>query len=294
MNVSIIIPTRNEKPEMLANTVKCFLNSGANEIIVLDDASDTPVVLENVICKRHRTPKGPAFCRNEGASMASGDVLIWADAHVHFHDSLDAFASLSLKRRAVICTATRSMKRPQKWTAYGSLLYNDKDYPGFCLNGNLKKPKNKIAPVPALYGSVYAMSRDTWEYIRGLPRTVYWGYNEQALSMACHLLGVEVLVDCNTVIDHNFRKQFPYEVCGWDPLANRIIVHRMLFSDMLWRAEWEPRFKKLAVAWQRAMQHRVRIEHWRSFYQSRRVISDRKMLEKLGMGVKSSFDLYDW
>src|SRR5262245_60499203 len=86
--VSVVIITRNEGTE-LRETVTNFLDTlpeNQRELIVLDDGSTdgSAAFLEDVgeVKLLHSDGMGVARARNFGASHATGDVILFSDAHV--------------------------------------------------------------------------------------------------------------------------------------------------------------------------------------------------------------------
>jgi len=91
MKISFIIPAFNEKdtlPHTLANLEKT-VNGFQYEIIVVDDHSDDELSehlqhSDQLQCVRNNEKLGVAKARNVGATHATGDLLIFLDAHMCF------------------------------------------------------------------------------------------------------------------------------------------------------------------------------------------------------------------
>lgn len=90
---SFIIATHNEDPAILAATVQGLRQLGPPEvveIIVVDDASDGPVLISDMKGTTHlrifsgAVRRGIAKARNVGVEMSRGRTLIFTDAHVAF------------------------------------------------------------------------------------------------------------------------------------------------------------------------------------------------------------------
>lgn len=87
LKVSIIIPVRNDAHHLRTCLESVFLTTYANfECIVVDDCStdNTALVAEDfpVQLLRSHEQGGPAHARNLGASVASGEVLLFIDSDV--------------------------------------------------------------------------------------------------------------------------------------------------------------------------------------------------------------------
>lgn len=80
-SVTIVIPTYNDAPGQLVEAVESAKQQTHPdvEIIVVDDGSDVPVVLDGIRLVR-QVNAGPASARNAGIMVASGHVVITLDA----------------------------------------------------------------------------------------------------------------------------------------------------------------------------------------------------------------------
>lgn len=89
-DISVIIPTCN-RPTRLRDCLDCLASQqfdGSFETVVVDDGSDDPDAVEEVVHRsglddisllRFPTPGGPATARNRGAEHATGDLLLFTD-----------------------------------------------------------------------------------------------------------------------------------------------------------------------------------------------------------------------
>jgi glycosyltransferase involved in cell wall biosynthesis len=94
--ISVIVPAHNSA-SFLSTSLSAVnasdLPRSEWELIVVDDAStdETPGITASAdkVMRTGDSPRGPAFARNAGARLASGDVLVFIDADVAVHrDSL--------------------------------------------------------------------------------------------------------------------------------------------------------------------------------------------------------------
>ena len=88
MKISVVIPVRNEGAAFPL-TLRFFAKLQQHfelEVIVLDDASDPPVVdlPAGTRLVRHNWRQGIARSRNAAARRATGDILLQTDGHVFF------------------------------------------------------------------------------------------------------------------------------------------------------------------------------------------------------------------
>lgn len=87
--IAFLITARNESQSVLDTTIDGLLETTKQhprEIIVIDDGSDVPVacISPEVRVIRNPGPIGVSRARRYAASIASGDVLVWLDAHMTF------------------------------------------------------------------------------------------------------------------------------------------------------------------------------------------------------------------
>ncbi|MHA1684442.1 MAG: glycosyltransferase [Promethearchaeota archaeon] len=91
MKLSIIIPTYNDKRNLVQCLRAIFKSSKEpREVIVVDDASDdgTGSIQDEfeVTYLKHGRNRGPGAARNTGASVATGEVLLFIDSNVQVRD----------------------------------------------------------------------------------------------------------------------------------------------------------------------------------------------------------------
>jgi glycosyltransferase involved in cell wall biosynthesis len=91
VKLSVIIPVYNGG-ERFAKTLRLLVSSqrAPDEIIVIDDAStDGSVMFACIsrvrVVRLEPPPHGPAYARNQGAALATGDILVFLDSDVAVH-----------------------------------------------------------------------------------------------------------------------------------------------------------------------------------------------------------------
>ena len=91
MKLSVVIPVHNGG-QNLRMCLKALVDSARppDELIVVDDASTDgtahiAVQYGTVVPTQSELPVGPARCRNRGAALATGDILVFLDADVQVH-----------------------------------------------------------------------------------------------------------------------------------------------------------------------------------------------------------------
>lgn len=133
------------------------------------------------------------------------------------------------------------------------------------------------AAVTHVYGSVYAARVEVWQALQGYPPTISWGYNEQALSLACMTLGIPMFASRRCVCWHWFKKALGIPAgdgVSTGSKTNRYIAHYVCCDD----AEWAQEFKALkaelpiqAKTFAAVLPNRPEIEATRQAYLAARV-----------------------
>src|SRR5215475_4859041 len=108
--ISFIVAARNESPLILERTIDGLLETSAGydrEVILVDDGSVIPTAVQraHVVTLRNAAPAGVARARRYGASAASGDVLVWTDAHMNFAPDWLAHLLDHVNSGSLLCAA---------------------------------------------------------------------------------------------------------------------------------------------------------------------------------------------
>ena len=224
-SISVIIITLNEG-ESLRRTVDNLQSTlpEETEIIVVDDGSNddsTEFLKEgygSVTLLRPDVRLGVPRARNFGASRATGDVLVFSDAHVRVpagwaealldvlklpHVGAVAPAISAMRPAAVECTGYG-----QKWSDASLAV------------GWLGQQGSTPYPVPLLCGCFLAMRRAVFTELGGFDAgMVLWGAEDSELSIRLWTAGYECWIVPRVEVEHTFRAHFPYEV-NWEPILH--------------------------------------------------------------------------
>ena len=227
--VSIVIITRNEGSELRATVTNLLATLAGNrrEIIVVDDSStdDSTQFLDEFpeVLVLPSPGQGVARARNYGASRATGDIILFADAHVRAPEGWRDPLVEALRDRAVgaVAPGIYSLTEPKRR--------------GFGLNvtgPNLHtswrhKPGSQPQSVPVLPGCFLAMRRETYQRSGGYDGAMrQLGGNDAELSCRLWLLGYRLLVVPEIEVGHLFRTVAPYPSRWASVVHNRL---RMAF-----------------------------------------------------------------
>jgi glycosyltransferase involved in cell wall biosynthesis len=227
--ISVIIITRNEGEELHA-TVTNFLDtlpSDRRELIVVDDGSTdgSTAFLEGVPEARvlRSDGLGVAKARNFGGSHATGDIILFSDAHVRapqgwYEPIVDA---LRMESVGAVAPGVYSLTEPKR-RGFGLHLTG----PDLRTQWH-NKPGPDPWPVAILPGCFLAMRRETFSLTGGFdPGMRQLGGNDNEISCRFWLLGYELLVVPGVEVGHLFRMTTPYE-SHWAALVHNRL--RMAF-----------------------------------------------------------------
>lgn len=216
---SIIVPAKNEGVNVKM-TVESFLQTSGSipfELIVVNDASEDDCcrfLAEKEDYWQERGVRlittdgiGAANARNLGAASATGDILVFSDAHVVVgRDWLEKMAATMVHPSVGVLTV-------------GIADFNNPINVGFGQTWNkkleirwLKKPSH-ICPVPLSPGGLVAFKKEVFRSVGGFETGFkIWGYEDVELSFKCWLFGFGVYVTPYVTVRHIFRNTHTYYV----------------------------------------------------------------------------------
>jgi len=259
--VSIVLAAHNEG-DLLWKTVASCVETCADldyEIVVADDASEDDSIstfqrqFPEVSVHRSNERRGPSPTKDLGAQMATGDVLVFLDAHCK--PEAGAISQLvrdvcELQGEAIITPVVVYLD-PDAWT-------NDLTIPGHGyvveLDGitwrwiptESMRPRGRFFESPSLIGCCCAVSKRLYEKLWGFDRNMYmWGVEDVDFGVKSWLLGHPVLHDAQPVIGHRFQKTFnTYQAPTEHLIANQLRMAYKILSPSLWM-EWLDQFRRL-------------------------------------------------
>ncbi|UJR37273.1 hypothetical protein I4U23_029982 [Adineta vaga] len=242
-SASVVIVFKNERWSPVLRTVYSVLNRSPKhllkEVILVDDLSDIEEMGQKLdeYCEKHfgdlvrilRAPNrlGLIKAKNYGAKNATGDVVVFLDAHCEANVGWlePLLARIKEKRSAILCPSIDMISEHNmqySGTGFGSvggfwwsLHFNWKPIPQRTLNAQ----KSRIDPYPCvsptMAGGLLAADRKYFFEIGGYDEDMeVWGGENLELSFRvwmCH--GSLEFVPCSRV-GHIFRPGHPYNMTG--------------------------------------------------------------------------------
>lgn len=223
--ISVVIISRNEGAELrtTVDELTRTIPKTRREIIVVDDGSTDG---STAFLKRrpdvrlfHTDAIGVANARNFGARQATGDVILFCDAHMRmpsrWHRSL--VAPLESPSVGAVAPGVYSLTEPQR-RGFGLYLSG----PDLHARWNAK-PGPDPEPVPVLPGCFLAMRRDVFAATGGFDNGMrQLGGNDNELCVRLWLLGYELLVVPAFEVGHLFRTTIPFDATWAAVVHNRL------------------------------------------------------------------------
>lgn len=245
--LSIIIPVLNDNEE-LNLTIKSIKETSPKnvEIIVIDDASDVPVKLEDNSVKffGFKERKGAGQARHMGSLNASSKHLLFIDSHMRFtKDWFDnAMNHIWTAPKTLWCgtclgldSSNMDVNNPKgSYNGANFVIYQEKNnviFDGVWRKDEKDKDDYEISCV---MGACYFIHKDWYFYIKGLEKTTMWGSEEPILSVKTWLADGEVKLMKSVRIGHKFRDAASYTTQISHVYYNKLAYMYMLFPTDLY------------------------------------------------------------
>jgi len=236
MNLSVLITAHNEPFDEVQATVKSIRDTAPGvEIIVVDDASQIPLSLEDKQAKlvRNEDRAGVGGSRHIAATHATQDFILITDAHVRFEPGWFDVAMKRITDRphtlhcgSCIALSPSQMDISKAKTVYSGASLNiygaDKNKHGVnqIMEGVWLKESVDDQPLSCIMGAVYFTPTDWFFHIGGLRLLKGWGADEPMLAIKTWLAGGEVRLLKNVRIGHQFREASCYRTEHWKLIFN--------------------------------------------------------------------------
>lgn len=225
---SVVIPTLNEG-ESLRRTVdqlRATVPAGTELIVVDDGATDGCCDFLHAGAEDVRLLKpaglrlGVSGARNRGAAEASGDVLVFLDAHVDLPPGwIERLRDAACEPGVGAAGPGIAVLGRPECCGWG-MRYRDA---GLGIEW-LPAPSPGAPPaVPMLAGACIAMRRALFESLGGFDTGLMrWGSEDAELSLRLWMAGYELRVVPDVVIAHLFRERHPYAIDWAGILHNQL------------------------------------------------------------------------
>lgn len=224
--VSIVVPThRNPGPlrQTLASLRQLEYPADRYEIVVVDDGSNDGTALavgavtgELPKVRYHEQPRaGAAAARNQGARLASGEILIFVDDDMVVPPELIARHLEALRRHAPVAVCGYREFAPElaaelSSTPFGRfrLAVEPRQEWGDGYERRIQESNGNCRPHPGgLTANNLAIRRDDFFTIGGFDEGFpYAGYEDQDFAVRAGLAGIACLVNYQLVAWHNDRR----------------------------------------------------------------------------------------
>ncbi|OCT95806.1 hypothetical protein XELAEV_18013495mg [Xenopus laevis] len=261
---SVIIVFHNEAWSTLLRTVYSVLYTSPaillKEIILVDDASEDEYLKEKlddyvkalqiVKIARQKERKGLITARLLGASIATGEVLTFLDAHCEcFHGWLEPLLSrIAEDHTAVVSPAITSINlnsfeflkpvQHDKMNIRGmfdwSLSFGWEVIP----EADQKQRKNETYPIktPAFAGGLFSISKAYFEHIGSYDEEMLiWGGENVEMSFRVWQCGGQLEIIPCSVVGHVFRIKSPHSF----PNGTKVITRNQVRLAEVWMDDYK-------------------------------------------------------
>ena len=220
--ISVVVIALNEGSNLrrTVENLQSTLN-GNSEILVVDDGSDDGCADylaggDTSVRLVHSDHLGVAAARNFGAAQTSGDIIMFADAHITVQPGWWAPMAALLDNKSVGAVApVISNQEESRYKGFG-LRLKSADLSIEWLRRQGEEPYR----VPILPGCCLAMRRDTFEATGGFDGgMIRSGGVDNELAVRFWLLGYELWLVPQVEVLHLFRGRQPYDL-AWDTVMH--------------------------------------------------------------------------
>lgn len=240
--VSVVIASHNENWHTLNRTVKSIRDTGGcfTEIIVVDDASSTPVKVDDPEVKvlHNKTRLGVGASRHLGVEAATADLILITDAHVIMGDRwLEAvMGTLPGSEHLVLCGQCLSLQEGHDRLEQAIGTYNgarmvildsgaEPRWRVLTCKWIADKPGHDLYNLSGAMGAAYCFHKSFFLRIGGLRMLRGWGGDEELLSLKTIRVGGIIKMFKSLKIGHRFRSKISkpqYRITVEECLANTI------------------------------------------------------------------------
>ncbi len=246
MQISIVIPFKNEKGEV-SRTITEIRKFSNCEIILINDASDDGYdynasldCFSGVRLITNLNSLGVAQCRDMGVSVAFNEYILLLDAHMRISNDIftPLVEQLYRSNNTLLCLNTKF------WIYHNGKLYPTTgessckgmyiDFDSNIWHGEWihSTKTDALLDVPCVMGAAYAFHKSYYQYLHGLMGLEGWGMDEQLLSVKYWLSGGKCSLMNNVEIGHVYRHTYPYVISNDILNANKLFLTRLFLPEL--------------------------------------------------------------
>jgi len=236
LKVSIIIPTYNEPflYEALKSAISVSEREGLDyELIVVTSSEKPETWVKAFGAKLLIVPKhGVGIARNEGARIASGDVLVFMDANSYIERGLRSCAEYALKPNVGTVTAPVYVisegRHLKSLVGYAPLMDRSLEYIGWQTRlEDSSKPYRVMFPC----GCFTVIERRKF-MLMPVGYIPYFGYEDREIGFRLWRMGFENIGIPWALFGHSFRKEAQKEKKG-DPMFYKTWAKNYAIGSLL-------------------------------------------------------------
>ncbi len=233
-DVSVLISTFNDGPELI-ETVRCLLDrNGINEIIIVNDNPEIPITaFDNIFTKglpkvkviQNKTRQGIHCNLNKAFEASSCDNLIIYSGHNRI--SGQNLLKLAAEDK-VIQAGSIGMEIDTRFKGFGCHWVNTDGYIDLKWHTECTP---KIKQVDGLMGACYAIPRHLWQPFS--EHAGQYGFLEGYLSLRYAFLKIPIYVDSSILCRHKYNSKGhnKYALEPWQEWQSRYVVFKIIFSE---------------------------------------------------------------
>ncbi|XP_049705813.2 polypeptide N-acetylgalactosaminyltransferase 3 [Helicoverpa armigera] len=263
---TVIIVFHNEAWSTLMRTVMSVLMRSPTkllrQIILVDDASDRRYLfqeldeaiekLDRVQLLRNPERTGLVGARLLGAKKATGDVLVFLDAHCEVTPGwLEPLLDRAGSDDVFICphidllsedTLAYTKSIDAHWGAFSWRLHFRWLIPGGDVLKKKSENPSKPYPTPAMAGGLFAVRKSLFWRLGGYDEGMtIWGAENLELSWRAWQCGARVEITSCSRVGHIFRRHSPYKYPGG---VTKVLHANLARAATVWMDEWADFFFK--------------------------------------------------
>lgn len=241
--LSVLVPALNEGVH-LRRTVECVRDTlpGRTQVVVVDDGSDDgcadflrrPGAAATLVERPEAGRRlGVVGARNLAASMATGETLVFLDAHMRMPAGwIDPLVEAANDPQVGAASPAIAVLGRLQSRGYG-MRWTDASLSVDWLPSAGDVPYE----VPILPGACVAIRRDTFHAVGGFDGGLaQFGLDDAELSFRLWRFGYGLRLVPSVVVEHLFRERHPYPV-EWGAVAHNILrVAFLHFGAKRWAA----------------------------------------------------------